>query len=1577
MNNSGKIAASLLAGIMIGMASLFSEPVFAVSWQAKWLWQSADGPDNTWIAFRKTCTLSSVPSTAVANIGVDSKYWLWINGQMVVFEGGMARGPSPGNTYYDEVDIAGHLKTGENTIAVLAWHWGRSGRYHKDSGKGGMIFQAQMGGATIVSDNTWKMKVHPAYSPGSGGGNSYVPPYNVLFDAQLSLGDWTSSGWTSEGYSDTSWGNAIEKGTPSVSPWYDLVKNPMPSLTNYGLADYASLKIGSASITLPYINPSASVTIEAKLPFNKQITPYLEVDSPSGNTIAINTDNPTNYIQAAYITKSGIQSFESYSWMNGHIVKYTIPAGVTVRALKYRWTGIGELTGTFQCSDPFYERLWWMARNTLYVCARDNYMDCPDRERGLWIGDVADQCGSVFYILNEPGRILMKKAILQTVAFKNSSGHLAGLAPGGWRELPCQSLQFIAMGMLHYYKNTGDIDTIAYAYPAVFNYLHVWNMQANGLPDIPTGSRTSPWSDWGDYKDHPPIQNAWYYIALKAAKEMALLLGKTSDISWYDARIVSIENNFNSTYWQGNHYGSSASTNDDRANALAIVAGLAESSKYDAIVNNSLIPVRNASPHFEWIVEEAMCIAGKTDKALERMKIRYASQVNNPDRTTLDEYAGVNTGGTYNHAWNCPHTILSRHIAGIAADEVGWSKYHILPRLVHLTSINTVVPSPKGNITVNINVTSDQYKMDLVSPSGTTALVGIPKAKINIAEIKANGTVIWTNGSFSGGVSGITWAGEDAEFIKFNVSAGAWTFMSANAASSKSIGINHKGSNSISVTLPAGYIPQSNWNNIEGSTGTASNLMDSDGALTTAGMQWESEMAAWSTNNPASSGNEQLMNGYLDADARSSVITVSGIPYTTYNVLMYHESQNGDGRIASYELGGVTKYSRDYTGTFGIDYTAFFFDGFATQSEAEAASNSQGGNLILFENVNGSSFTLIGTGISGSAPRCPIQGIQIVSNDNPLMITTQPLSQETMPGQSCVFTVSLSNPLFAHYVWYRSDDAAVDTPGDDMAAGTDSNSLTINPVTPADEGYYYCVISSGSGTAVSDVAGLVVKRQVAHWTLDSSDFVMGQYMDTSGQGHHASASATPTFVTGQVGQGIRLLSNTSNPLSVGWPNAGTWNPSAFSGQFSVSFWLKWAGAHGKRQCFVSKNAHWEITVGPNSDDLGLQSPSGTDVLASHILTVDEWCHLIVTFDGLTGRIYKNGLLVKQADFVPGNAPNGLMALGWNLNYDYMNGILDDIQIYNYPLNVYEAANLYYAGSGIPVCLPHAPLTYDFNDDCIVNMVDFALFASGWLDAVPIVLTQPNSIGFDFGGPSTSLMGAAEVAGAPGYVQANWNSTSTATVGSASNLKDKNGDITPVSISWNSPGTYRLTDTPDAAGDKRMMKGYLDQSTLTNVYLVTVTVEDIPWNSYDVVVYTDGQNGASDRIGLFSIVDPSDDSVIVGPVYNKDAANAQFAGTYTQTPLTSTTLAGATAGNFIVFENLTSSSFRLEALGNGTGNNSRAPVNAIQIGQKTIECTPDIKPQYDLNADCTVDLSDFVLFAQIWLDCGLVPICVTE
>ena len=757
-----------------------------VSWEAQWVWQKEKFTDpNSWVAFRKVVSLPKPNEEVIAYISADTKYWLWINGELVVFEGSYTGGPSPvkasprvdffsiaSNKYYDEVDISSYLREGENTIAALVWYYGDEGQKgtHISSRKGGFIFQTEIDGRQVITDETWRVKAHPAYAKKVIKKSPYrVAAWSIKYDARNDLNDWTESAWTQPGFDDSNWDQVKVGRKPPSAPYFALYPSEIPILNNFGLENCTNYNESK----FPFI--SDGKTIKCKLDFNKNFTPYFDIEAKAGQQIHIKSNMRLNTIETFYTAKEGRQQFESYSWLNGRIIEYTIPKGVTVHGLKYRWTGVGSTPGHFESDDAWFTRIWQMAENTLYICARDNFMDTPDRERGLWIGDVADQASYLFYSMDKAGRDLLKKAIKVTLAFSDSeTGIFAGLGPGRFRELPAQSLQFIEQGIWHYYYNTGDIDTLSYAYPYVHKYLTLWDLKDNGLATFRAGAWK--WTDWGpqDTIDYDVIQNALYYSALVSARKMAKALGDTRHIEMYNQRIDSIKAAYQKHYWQNGYFSSNPTLfQDDRANAVAILFGLAEPSQYQQIVDNVLVQNHFASPHFEWMIYNAMAMADRYDDALARMKARYGAQVDNKARSTLTEY--MTGGGTENHAWNAPSTVLSKHIAGIKPTSVAWKTYQILPNMAHMKRVQQMVPSVQGDIEFTIEREKSKIEISLKSPEKTKATIGIPKAYFDINTVSFNGTKVWQSGRFTQQSSNIKFVMETDKYLEFEVPAGNWS----------------------------------------------------------------------------------------------------------------------------------------------------------------------------------------------------------------------------------------------------------------------------------------------------------------------------------------------------------------------------------------------------------------------------------------------------------------------------------------------------------------------------------------------------------------------------------------------------------------------------------------------------------------------------------------------------------------------------------------------------------------------------------------------------------------------------------
>lgn len=534
-----------------------------------------------------------------------------------------------------------------------------------------------------------------------------------------------------------------------------------PPMKDYGLKEYLYL-----SKDLPH-SENKSWKLVCQMPYNCHFQPWIHMEAPEGKVISLNSSNPLSlYLTKTEqcTTKSGDQAYEAKNWVSGEAAMYTIPAGVTVKAVQYRETGYDtKFAGSFECNDNDYNILWKKGARTAYLCMRDWFYDCPDRERtGFW-GDGTPELNQCFYAFDSASHALCKELVLRPLQ--------KDFYPG-------QQLEFLGeYGLWFYYMHTGDVQSISSVYESTRTFLfHTYKF-----------GNKHQWFDWGkEIKDAAVIENCFMYIDLKALYKMALLTGHSADTSAITAKLDSIKRTFNSRYWKGDYYMSGdVPTPDDRANAMAVNAGLADTSKWEAIYNNVLTKMTNSSCFFDRWVFEALCTMGKEEYALLRMYNRYKTMITcsfttlweHYDRWWASEINAFDEGSSLNHGWNPPVLILSQTIAGISPEEAGWSTYHVFPKEAFLTSIKVVVPSIRGDIKVEMEKNTTEYSLVLTSPAHTKAIVGIPKHSFSaLKSIKVNGITVW-DGSYIGGVKGISWNGDDAGFIKFKATPGAWNFV--------------------------------------------------------------------------------------------------------------------------------------------------------------------------------------------------------------------------------------------------------------------------------------------------------------------------------------------------------------------------------------------------------------------------------------------------------------------------------------------------------------------------------------------------------------------------------------------------------------------------------------------------------------------------------------------------------------------------------------------------------------------------------------------------------------------------------
>jgi glycogen debranching enzyme len=333
----------------------------------------------------------------------------------------------------------------------------------------------------------------------------------------------------------------------------------------------------------------------------------------------------------------------------------------------------------------------------------------------------------------------------------------------------------------NYYLHTGDRQILTDLYPKVKLYLTLWKPDGNGTVTMRTGENGDwIWGDWGNEKDMLLLYNLWYYLAIKGMYCIAVETGQTQDASEYAGTMKTFKESFNRQFWTGTAYRNPdwQGKTDDRAQALAVVSGVADKEKYPALLK-VFQTEEHASPYMEKYIFEAMMQMGYVQEALKRQEKRFAPMVNHPDFTTLFEGWGFGNagfgGGSVNHAWSGGGlTILSQYLCGIEPVKAGYSVFRIQPRPGNVQRASAVIESVAGKISSSFEQSKGKLKIVADVPAKTECVIGVPQGYHSVS---LNGKEIWKNGIFKkDNRINLVEKSEDG-YVQFQVNSGVWTIV--------------------------------------------------------------------------------------------------------------------------------------------------------------------------------------------------------------------------------------------------------------------------------------------------------------------------------------------------------------------------------------------------------------------------------------------------------------------------------------------------------------------------------------------------------------------------------------------------------------------------------------------------------------------------------------------------------------------------------------------------------------------------------------------------------------------------------
>ena len=220
------------------MYSIAPPELTAVShWPARWIWTDGDPkPRNCYLMARRTFDLRGDAAQAELHISAADRYVLWVNGRY------LGRGPArsdPRRKSYDTHDVAAHLTSGRNVIAVQAYHYGiegsrgtgwgsSSGSSYSVGERAGLWAQLDLtladGSAqTIGTDSDWVLRPAQGWRTDVELINSLVG-FIEVYDAGADPADWTELD-----FDDGDWARAVEI-TGNDVEWFVFEKREIPQM---------------------------------------------------------------------------------------------------------------------------------------------------------------------------------------------------------------------------------------------------------------------------------------------------------------------------------------------------------------------------------------------------------------------------------------------------------------------------------------------------------------------------------------------------------------------------------------------------------------------------------------------------------------------------------------------------------------------------------------------------------------------------------------------------------------------------------------------------------------------------------------------------------------------------------------------------------------------------------------------------------------------------------------------------------------------------------------------------------------------------------------------------------------------------------------------------------------------------------------------------------------------------------------------------------------------------------------------------------------------------------------------------
>ncbi len=406
--------------------------------------------------------------------------------------------------------------------------------------------------------------------------------------------------------------------------------------------------------------------------------------------------------------------------------------------------------GNFNCSDPLLNAIWKLGKNTEAANMEDAYVDCPTRERGMYVRDTIIQYHVNLAAFGD--QKLMRRCLELYGQSPDATGKFRAVYPNtGDYTISDFSLNMIE-GFKAYYDQTGDKQLVQDYWSAMMKNLAWFDQLADERSDMLLDSEWHKKRNINAYYggfhgdlgivegsiDNTGIHclfSITYLIALQSAKALAVATNKNDDAIRLEKRTTVLAKSINEKFWDDakNCYADNLekSSYSIHASLFAVRAGIVDAAKLPFIKQHvtDKLPALfvngfdaedgvYTSPSFAFYIFDGLYKAGLEDVAEKIMRqgwgwMLYKGFKTCPEYFTFDQ--------SHCHAWSAsPTYYLSKYVLGvhypIAADT---DNVEIKVQTNTVTAAEGNFPHPKGAVAVKWHTENGKRIFDYVkAPKG-------------------------------------------------------------------------------------------------------------------------------------------------------------------------------------------------------------------------------------------------------------------------------------------------------------------------------------------------------------------------------------------------------------------------------------------------------------------------------------------------------------------------------------------------------------------------------------------------------------------------------------------------------------------------------------------------------------------------------------------------------------------------------------------------------------------------------------------------------------------------------------------